>query len=94
MISFTNLDKIPLKVRMDSKLGSNDRLKIKLINVDGSHRSVKLMYSDPKKFLIGSCTDMTPLPRAITLLDINYQCLGFHQDIRWDEVHTKRRKSS
>ena len=71
MIPFTNLDKISLKVRTDSQLGSSDRLKIRLINVDGSHRSVKLMYSDPMKFLIGSCTDMTPFPRAITLLEVN-----------------------
>ena len=71
MIPFTNLDKISFKVRTDSQLGSSDRLKIKLINKDGSYRSVQLVYSDPMKFLIGSCTNMTPFPRAITLLHIN-----------------------
>ena len=65
------MDKVLFKVRSGSLPGSGDLLNIKMINEDGTWRSIQLRYTVPMEYLIGSCTDFLPFPVEPHLLQKN-----------------------
>jgi hypothetical protein len=78
------MDTTPLKVKTTSQLGSQDLLKIKLYNEDGTWRTIQLKFTNPMSYLIGSCTNFIPFSDPPqnhwvfirTLHGVKYVCNG------------------
>ena len=57
-----DLEATPLQIKTDTATGSKKWLAVMLQNEDGVQRSVRVFFSNPIQYLIGSCGALTKFP--------------------------------